>query len=83
VASAVATTTFTFRLMVTLFGNWTPFGQLTVSRDDGAIDLPVAFDPVLNPLTGLPLAQPFRSLREPAYHAARQARQDSRSTPKP
>jgi hypothetical protein len=33
VTSAVATTTFTFRLMVaTLFGNWTPFGQLTVPR---------------------------------------------------
>jgi hypothetical protein len=84
VASALATTTFTFRLMVApLFGNWAPFGQLMVSRDNGPVDAPIAFDPVLNPLPGLPLAQPFRSLREPAYHAARQARQDSRTAPKP
>jgi hypothetical protein len=27
-------------------------------------------------LPGFPLAQPFRSLRQPAYHAARRARQD-------
>jgi hypothetical protein len=55
VASALATASRTFRLMVaTLFGDWTPFGQLTVSRDDDALDVPVAFDPVLNPLPGRP-----------------------------
>jgi hypothetical protein len=76
--SALATGSHTFRLMVaTLRGNWTPFARLTVARDDNdVLDVPVAFDPILNPLPGLPLAQPFRSLREPAYHAARRARQD-------
>jgi hypothetical protein len=49
---------------------------LTVTRDDNKLDVPVAFDPVLNPLPGLPLGQPFRSLREPAYRAARRARRD-------
>jgi hypothetical protein len=41
-------------MVATLFGDWTPFGQLTVSRDDDALDVPVAFDPVLNPLPGRP-----------------------------
>ncbi len=67
----------TFQLMVaTLLGDWAPFAQVTLARDDDTLDVPVAFDPMLNPLPGLPLAQPFRSLREPAYRAARRARQD-------
>jgi hypothetical protein len=77
VARALASASCTFELMVaTLLGNWTPFARLTVARDDNVFDVPVAFDPVLNPLPGLPLAQPFRSLREPAYRAARRARRD-------
>lgn len=78
VARALATGSRTFRLMVTtLLGDWMPFAQLTIARnDEDVLDVPVAFDPVLNPLPGLPLAQPFRSLREPAYRAARRARQD-------
>jgi len=77
VARALAPASRTFELMVaTLLGNWTPFAQLMVTRDDNMSDVPVAFDPVLNPLPGLPLSQPFRSLREPAYRAARQARRD-------
>ena len=78
VARALATGSHTFQLMVTtLRGDWIPFAQLTVTRnDDDALDVPTAFDPILNPLPGLPLAQPFRSLRQPAYHAARRARQD-------
>ena len=75
VARALAPASRTFQLMVaTLLGNWTPFAQLTVTPDDNVSDVPVAFDPVLNPLPGLPLGQPFRSLREPAYRAARRAR---------
>jgi hypothetical protein len=61
-------------MVATLLGNWTPFAQLTVTPDDNVSDVPVAFDPVRNPLPGLPLEQPFRSLREPAYRAARRAR---------
>jgi hypothetical protein len=78
VARALATGSHTFRLMVaTLRGDWTPFAQLTITRnDEDVLDVPIAFDPVLNPLPDLPLAQPFRSLRQPAYHAARRARQD-------
>jgi hypothetical protein len=76
-ARAFATGSCTFRLMVaTLLGDWTPFAQVTLTRDDDMLDVPVAFDPMLNPLPGLPLAQPFRSLREPAYRAARRARRD-------
>ena len=63
-------------MVATLPGNWTPFAQLTVAFDDNVFDMPVAFDPVLNPLPGLPLGQPFRSLRKPAYRAARRARRD-------
>ena len=77
VARALAPASHTFQLMVaTLLGNWTPFAQLTVTRHDNVFDVPIAFDPVLNPLPGLPLGQPFRSLREPAYRAARRARRD-------
>ena len=77
VAKALAPASRTFELMVaTLLGNWTPFARSTVTRDDNMSDVPVAFDPVLNPLPGLPLGQPFRSLREPAYRAARRARRD-------
>jgi hypothetical protein len=75
VARALTPASRTFQLMVaTLLGRWTPFAQLTVARDDNMFDVPVAFDPVLSPLPGLPLAQPFCSLREPAYRAARRAR---------
>ncbi|MDQ4094303.1 MAG: hypothetical protein M3143_13210 [Actinomycetota bacterium] len=71
----------TFQLMVaTLLGNWMPFARLTVARDVNVFDMPVAFDPVLNPLPGLPLGQPFRSLREPAYRAARRARRNQAGT---
>jgi hypothetical protein len=63
-------------MVATLLGDWTPFAQVTLTRDNDVLDVPVAFDPILNPLPGLPLAQPFRSLREPAYRAARRARRD-------
>jgi hypothetical protein len=78
VARAFVTGSRTFRLMVaTLLGDWMPFAEVTLARDDDdVLDVPVAFDPVLNPLPDLPLAQPFRSLREPAYRAARRARRD-------
>jgi len=63
VARALATGSRTFQLMVAkLLGNWTPFAQLTVASDNNVFDVPVAFDPVLNPLPDLPLGQPFRSL---------------------
>ena len=55
VARALAPASRTFQLMVaTLLGNWTPLAQLTVTRDDNMLDVPVAFDPILNPLPGLP-----------------------------
>jgi hypothetical protein len=64
-------------MVATLLGDWMPFAEATLARDDDdVLDVPVAFDPVLNPLPGLPLAQPFCSLREPAYRAARRARRD-------
>ena len=56
VARALATTSRTFQLMVaTLLGNWIPFAHATVDRDADVFDVPVAVDPVLNPLPGLPL----------------------------
>lgn len=56
---------------------WQPFG--TLHLDDApelAADADVSFDPVLNPIPGLPPYGWVTRLREPAYRSARQARGD-------
>jgi hypothetical protein len=53
-------------------GAWVPFAQLVVS-DSAGPDADISFDPVRNPLPGLAFYPWVRRLREPAYHAARDA----------
>lgn len=62
--------------VATLAGRWRPFGALAVDEPDGVdgadgTDLDVHFDPVLNPLPGLPSYGWVSRLREPAYAASR------------
>ena len=59
-------------LWSTGLGAWVRFARLSVSDVAGPDD-PVSFDPVLNPLPGLTFYPWVRRLREPAYHAARDA----------
>jgi hypothetical protein len=59
-----------------LTGAWRPFGALAVDEPptggaDEAPDVEVHFDPVLNPLPGLPSYGWVTRLREPAYAASR------------
>ena len=57
---------------------WQPFGTLHLDNaPDLAADADVSFDPVLNPVPGLPPYGWVTRLREPAYRSARQARGDS------
>ncbi len=51
---------------------WVPFARLTVSPI-AAPDPAISFDPVRNPLPGLAFYPWVQRLREPAYHAARDA----------
>lgn len=53
-------------------GAWVPFARLSVSEVAGP-DPAISFDPVLNSLPGLTFYPWVRRLREPAYHAARDA----------
>ncbi|MDZ5622428.1 hypothetical protein SFC88_16410 [Nocardioides sp. HM23] len=53
-------------------GEWVPFARLTVS-DAAGPDPAISFDPVRNPLPGLEFYGWVQRLREPAYHAARDA----------
>ena len=59
--------------VATLTGPWRPFGVLGVDEPDGEddLDLEVHFDPVLNPLPGLPSYRWVSRLREPSYTASR------------
>ena len=53
-------------------GRWQPFGRLELAaRADDEPDLPLRFDPILNPLPDLHHYPALRRLREPAYTAAR------------
>jgi hypothetical protein len=53
-------------------GRWREFGRLELTvRTGDEPDLPVRFDPILNPLPGLGWYPALARLREPAYAAAR------------
>jgi hypothetical protein len=52
-------------------GGWTEVGTLEIDVDAAALDEPVRFDPVGRPLRGLEPPGWVRSLRSPAYAAAR------------
>jgi hypothetical protein len=61
-------------------GAWSPFGVLEVPGEwDDAPDGPVTFEPVLNPVPGLPSYGWAAQLRRFAYAASRRARGDARS----
>lgn len=51
-------------------GDWVEFARLELSDSSGA-DPSISFDPITNPLPGLPPYGWVRRLREPAYRAAR------------
>lgn len=53
-------------------GDWVEFARLELSTTSGS-DSGVSFDPIANPLPGLPTYGWVRRLREPAYRAAREA----------
>ncbi|MDP9417999.1 MAG: phosphodiesterase, partial [Actinomycetota bacterium] len=53
-------------------GEWSPFGELTVSTEEELPD--VSFDPIRNPLPGLYLPGALARLRESAYVGARAGR---------
>ena len=63
----------TFRMLAASpGGRWQPFGRLELAaRADDGPDLPLRFDPIVNPLPDLGYYPALRRLREPAYTAAR------------
>ena len=56
-----------------LFGPWRRFGTIEVGAREGGHNRAVRFDPVRHPLPGLEMPAAVRSLREPAYRAARRS----------
>ena len=56
-------------------GSWRPFAEL-LEVDAPAVDEPITFDPVLNPLPGLEFPDWVKQLREPAYRTARGSRRE-------
>ena len=72
-ATPTGTASTGFRLLAARpRGPWQQFGTLQVTaRPDREADLPLRYDPVLNPLPGLRWSPFLARLRAPAYAAAR------------
>lgn len=60
--------------VATPMGSWDAFATLEVLADGHEEDVPVSFDPVLNPLPGLRLPEWLSHVRAAAYRGARDGR---------